>query len=251
MRRRTAEEIASSWRSEVLNGGVNLKRIGRLVGGSLAVCISMAMAAAFLAGTGDFDRLREAVALGVVLCAVAMPLGLWLGSSYDRLKQWADHDPLTGVYTRRFLRDMYPRLVRQTDRKRKRFSVFLIDVDEFKSVNDTYGHAKGDEVLRRLAEELQTAAGLGEIVGRWGGDEFLLLCPYSDAPTLDKLQRGLEERVEQLAQQWNCKISLSIGTAVYPDEGRLLDELVQAADRSMYRDKSRIKEASTAHKLQA
>lgn len=227
-----------------------MKRVGRLAGGILAICISIMMAAAFLAGAGDFERLREAAALGVVLCAVALPVGLWLGNLYDQLKQWADHDPLTGVYTRRFLRGMYPRLVRQTDRKRRRFSVFLIDVDEFKSVNDTYGHAKGDEVLRRLAGELQSAANHGEIVGRWGGDEFLLLCPYSDASTLDKLQRELEERVERLADQCNCQFSLSIGTAVYPDNGRLLDELVQAADRNMYRDKNRMKEAAS-HKLQA
>lgn len=227
-----------------------MKRVGRLVGTGLGFAFGAAVTASFLAGTGELAQLRSAAAAGVVFCAITLPIGWWFGNCYDRLKRWADQDVLTGVYSRRFLQQVYPRLVRQADRKTKRFSVILIDVDNFKTINDTYGHARGDELLRKLASVLKGAAGHGEIVGRWGGDEFVMLCPYGDPQSLDKLHRALVERAEQLARQWQLPISISFGSAVYPDEGRLLDELIQQADRSMYKDKNRSKPAVT-HKLQA
>ncbi len=227
-----------------------LKRVGRLVGAGVAFTFGAAVTVSLLVGTGELSQLRSAVWAGLVFCGVTLPLGWWFGSCYDRLKRWAEQDALTAVCTRRFLQQVYPRLVRQADRKTKRFSVILIDVDNFKTINDTYGHARGDELLRKLASVLKGAAGHGEIIGRWGGDEFVMLCPYGDPQSLDKLHRALDERTEQLARQWQVPISVSVGSAVYPDEGRLLDELIQQADRSMYKDKNRSKPAVT-HKLQA
>ena len=227
-----------------------LKRVGRLVGTGLAFAFGAAVTASFLAGTGELEQVRPAAAAGVVFCAITLPLGWWFGSCYDRLKRWAEQDSLTGVCSRRFLQLGYPRLVRQADRKLKRFSAILIDVDDFKTINDTYGHARGDELLRKLAGTLKSAAVHGEIVGRWGGDEFVMLCPYGDPQSLDKLHRSLEERIEQLARQWQCPISISVGSAVYPDDGRLLDELIQTAERSMYQDKNRGKPQVT-QRLQA
>ena len=227
-----------------------LKRVGRLVGAGAAVAFGAAVAVSLLAGTGELAQLRSAAVAGIVFCGVMLPLGWWFGSCYDRLKQWAEQDALTGLCSRRFLQQVYPRLVRQADRKTKRFSILLIDVDNFKTINDTYGHSKGDELLRKLADVLKGAPAHGEIIGRWGGDEFVMLCPYGDAHALDKLHRSLEEKIEQQAKQWQLPISISVGSAIYPDDGRLLEELIQTADRSMYEDKNRSKPAVT-HRLQA
>lgn len=227
-----------------------MKRVGRLVGAGVAFAFGAAVTVSLLAGAGELAQLRPAAMAGLAFSGVTLPIGWWFGSCYDRLKRWAEQDALTGVCSRRFLQHGYPRLVRQADRNNKRFSIILIDVDNFKTINDTLGHARGDELLRKLAGVLKGAARHGEIIGRWGGDEFVMLCPYGDPQSLDKLHRALEERTEQLARQWQLPISISVGSAVYPDEGRLLDELIQAADRSMYEDKNRGKPIM-AHKLQA
>jgi len=232
-------------------GGLAVKKVGRLVGAGMAVIFGAAVAASFLVGSDDSEGIRGAAAAGLIVFSVMLPVGLWFGNSYDRLKRWAEQDTLTGACSRKFLQLGFPRLVKQADRKHKRFSVILIDVDDFKSINDTFGHARGDELLCKLAGVLIGAAEYGEIVGRWGGDEFVVLCPYGDAPSLDRLHRSLEERIEQLTKQWQRPVTISVGSAVYPEDGRLLDELTQVADRNMYRDKNRSKSAASAQRLQA
>ncbi|MBW5447908.1 diguanylate cyclase [Cohnella sp. CFH 77786] len=217
-----------------------MRRIGQTAGIGLAFLFSAAAAAAQWIGSGSSD---VAMWTGLGFAAAAAPIGWFLGGRYDRLKEWAERDSLTGACCRRFVQTAFPRLVAQADRRRKRFSVLLIDVNDFKTVNDTLGHAKGDDLLRKLAGALMDAAKHGEIVVRWGGDEFLLLCPYGDRSALETMSRTIGERMAQISSQWNRPLSVSIGSAVYPDDGRMLDELVQAADKGMYADKHRRKEA--------
>jgi diguanylate cyclase (GGDEF)-like protein len=227
-----------------------LRRIGQTIGICLAFLFSAAVAFVEWVWGGSLEQVLAAIWIGLGFFGASAPLGWFLGGRYDRLKDWAERDTLTGACTRRFLQMGYPRLVAKADRKRKRFTVLLVDVNDFKTINDTMGHAKGDELLSKLAGGLMNSARHGEIVGRWGGDEFLLLCPYGDRSTLETLNRVIGEQIAQISSLWNRPLSVSIGSAVYPDDGRVLDELVQAADRGMYADKHRRKQA-VLHRLKA
>ncbi|WP_123039327.1 GGDEF domain-containing protein [Cohnella candidum] len=219
-----------------------MRRLGLSLGIGLSIAFSAAVTAVHLAWGSGPDQAVTAAWIGLAFLAITVPLGCFFGVQYDKLRGWAERDTLTGACTRRFLQTGYPRLVAQADRRRKRMSVLLVDVNDFKAVNDTLGHAKGDELLRKLACGLMNASRHGEIVGRWGGDEFLLLCPYGDRSALEALNRAISEQIAGISAQWNRPLSVSVGTAVYPDDGRVLDELVQAADRGMYADKHRRKE---------
>lgn len=218
-----------------------MRRIGRAVGMALAFAFSAAAAVAAMAWGGGME---QALWNGIGLFAAGAPVGWILGSKVDRLKEWAEKDPLTGAFNRRFLERVYPRLVAQADRRRKRFSVILVDVNDFKGINDTMGHAKGDEILRKLAGGLFGASRQGEIPVRWGGDEFLLLCPYGDRSSMDGMCRAVDESAARIHSQGSRSLSVSIGTAVYPDDGRVLEELVQKADLRMYADKQRGKDTA-------
>jgi diguanylate cyclase (GGDEF)-like protein len=219
-----------------------VEKIGQGVGIGLALLFSTATAGVALWTGMDGHAFRMSAVVGGGFLAFTLPLGWLLGRRFDRLKQWAEKDSMTGTCTRRFLQLCFPKLVTQADRRGKRFSVLLLDVNDFKQVNDSLGHAKGDELLRKLAGALKGASRHGEITGRWGGDEFLLLCPYGDRASLESLNRGIEERLVQISSDWNRPLSVSSGCAIYPDDGRVLEELVQEADRRMYAEKHHRKE---------
>ncbi|RIE02637.1 GGDEF domain-containing protein [Cohnella faecalis] len=107
-------------------------------------------------------------------------------------------------------------------------------------VNDKLGHEAGDGLLCKVARTLREQSTLGEIVGRIGGDEFLVLCPYGDSAALEKYGERLNKKLIELSAGWNHHpLSMSIGYAVFPEEGRTLEQLMRAADCKMYADKQR------------
>lgn len=228
-----------------------MERIGQAVGIGLALTFSAAAAAAGLFPQAGQDEWLRAGWTALGFAAACAPLGWLLGRRYDKLKNWAEKDSLTGAVTRRFIRTFYSRLVVKADRRNKRFSVLLVDVNDFKTINDSFGHSKGDELLRKLAAGLSDCCRQGEIAGRWGGDEFLLLCPYGDRSSLDALNRAVNERLAGITGPWNRPLSVSVGFAVYPEDGRVLEELVQEADRRMYADKNKRKETAPQQRLNA
>lgn len=98
----------------------------------------------------------------------------------DELRSAARVDPLTGLYNRRHLADELRAVASASTRQRQPFAVVMIDLDHFKAINDSYGHETGDEVLRATAQRLVGSARKEDIVGRWGGDEFLAVLPASE-----------------------------------------------------------------------
>ncbi|WP_276357804.1 GGDEF domain-containing protein [Cohnella caldifontis] len=227
-----------------------MRRNGQAIGIGLALAFSAAAAVLCFGRDGGAEPLRYALWSGAALLSASVPLGWFLGFRYDRLKDWAEKDPLTGVCNRRFVQQGFPKLVAQADRRRKRFSVVLVDLNDFKAINDTLGHAKGDEVLRKFGRGLRDISRHGEIASRWGGDEFMLLCPYGDRASLDQLSRDIGELASRIALRGGENLGVSAGAAVYPDDGRVLEELMQAADRRMYAEKKHGKE-TPAQRLKA
>ena len=182
----------------------------------------------------------------LVFAAGLLPLFLTAGAMVlvvrrqllPELLALAQTDGLSGVMNRRaFMEAASQRLKLSRDRQTP-CVVALIDIDHFKMINDGYGHATGDEVIRRMADFLNTAVRRTDLVGRLGGDEFALLVEVSRAQAYELLER-LRQRVAAhdwtLAADGQLQLSLSVGMVESGDEaGYDLDDLLQAADAALY-----------------
>lgn len=190
-------------------------------------------------GTGRFDDSElEAATLFAHIAAAA-----WRNAQlYAELLNGAMTDPLTGLYNSRWLRDAGERAVAASARDRSKLSLLLMDLDHFKKINDSSGHAAGDEVLQRLAKRLQGAFRGADAVVRFGGEEFVVLLHGSDGDGATAAAEALRQAVQEVALPLTCnlrRLTASVGIAVYPEDGRSLDELLAAADRAMYSAKHR------------
>lgn len=161
-------------------------------------------------------------------------------SLQDRLRDQAIRDALTGLFNRRYLDETLEREVARAQREGYPLAVAMLDLDNFKQLNDTYGHRAGDEVLRRLGAFLRDHARSGDIPCRYGGEEFLLVLPRMTAESA--LLRAEEWR-QQFATlvvpfgELGLRATLSIGMANYPGDGATAYSLIDAADSALYRAK--------------
>ncbi len=161
--------------------------------------------------------------------------------SFERVQDLTIRDDWTGLYNARFLHDF---LTDESERARRHgtsWSVVFLDLDNFKTINDTHGHGAGSGTLRRVAGRLQGLARLTDRVVRYGGDEFVVILPDTDkAGALRFAERArvhLEaSRFEGLADV-PIEVCASLGVSSYPGDGETGDDLLEAADRAMYRAK--------------
>ncbi len=156
----------------------------------------------------------------------------------EQLREQTLHDPLTGLYNRRYLEESMAREITRAERYGQPVGIVMCDLDHFKLVNDTYGHLVGDEVLKVFAELLKTHSRESDIVCRFGGEEFLLLLP--DMPPDIAYQRAEELRAALAAQQIGksaIRVTASFGVAAFPMDGKTQDALISAVDAAMYQAK--------------
>ena len=152
----------------------------------------------------------------------------------------ATSDPLTGVLNRRgFERDAAMRLTQSDDEATG--ALLFVDLNEFKGINDRYGHEVGDQLLKIAAERLRKSLRSCDIIGRLGGDEFVALVPDVDATIADKLAKRLTSSLEEPYNigQNQLRCAASIGLALYPRNANTLTGLLREADQAMYRAKAR------------
>jgi len=165
-------------------------------------------------------------------------------SAVDRQREeqfrLATRDTLTGVSNRRLLKQLAEHTIALSARQGWRFAVAFLDLNGFKLVNDSWGHACGDNLLRKVGEILSTSVRDIDTVARVGGDEFLLLM----APPLEFEQaRTIVRRIQSLIATIDrvdghaITVSVSAGIAFYPDHGRTLEDLMSCSDQAMYRAK--------------
>lgn len=155
-------------------------------------------------------------------------------------QRMANADPLTGLNNRRAFYQITQPTWSTALRKRRAISVIMLDIDRFKQINDKYGHACGDEVLVALASLLAKSAREGDVLARWGGEEFLLFLPETDIDTAVAIAERL--RLSMAGMQVPCQsqtilFSASFGVAQRASHYTSLDELISAADESLYRSK--------------
>ena len=159
----------------------------------------------------------------------------------NRLLEMASRDALTGLYNRHYFSDMLTRELSRCRRDGQQLAVILMDIDHFKVVNDTYGHAGGDFVLQSLADLILTSSRTEDCACRWGGEEFVVALPGC---SLQAAQEKAEEWRTAFCQkpiEWSgnrIRTSISLGIAMYPEHGTDEDTLLKASDAALYKSKS-------------
>ena len=165
-----------------------------------------------------------------------------LRATFERNVALALIDSLTSLYNRRYLTAHLAALMDRTLRTGKPLSLLMIDVDHFKVVNDTYGHAVGDEVLIAIADRLSRHLRSFDTVARWGGEEFVVVMPEAEArvalAVAERLRRKIaDEPVPVKHDVGQLELTISIGVAVSGDELATPDDLLRGADAAMYEAK--------------
>ncbi|MGH8724826.1 MAG: putative bifunctional diguanylate cyclase/phosphodiesterase, partial [Burkholderiales bacterium] len=163
-----------------------------------------------------------------------------LEQAQARAQHLADHDALTGLPNRRLLEDRLTQALALSYRNRKNTAVMFVDLDRFKYINDSLGHAVGDAVLREVAGRLVRQLRVGDTICRIGGDEFVVVLP--EAKRSSDVAHVAQKVIEQLSQPVTVEerelvVTCSIGIAVYPDDGRDAESLIRNADAAMYHAK--------------
>ncbi len=153
----------------------------------------------------------------------------------------ANHDDLTGLPNRRQLSEHARRLLSVAMKKRRLASVLVLDLDGFKEINDLFGHSYGDNLLKRVALRLSGVLRDYDVVARTGGDEFVVLLPEIEQPSIamvvaEKLIAAASENVENLGR--SLRLHASVGVALFPSDGNDFETLLGAADTAMYAAKS-------------
>ena len=168
----------------------------------------------------------------------------------EHLRVQAEHDALTGLYNRHVFDETLRNCLAQAERYGRAFALLMIDLDQFKQINDNWGHCTGDVLLQEIACRLCSVTRDSDRVCRIGGDEFAILLPEilnhrQPAILAERLTEALLEPVH--TGETNIVISASIGVAIYPDNGTTADTLMRNADKAMYRCKHRESQADISN----
>ncbi|OFW43728.1 MAG: hypothetical protein A3J29_09705 [Acidobacteria bacterium RIFCSPLOWO2_12_FULL_67_14b] len=207
--------------------------------GVLVLGMSLTLAYRFQRALGDVELLRQELETRVE------DRTRELSAAYRRMEELALRDGLTGLLNRRALTDQAMAGLARAKRKQHPFALAMVDIDHFKSVNDTYGHAAGDQVLSQLAARLTAAVRASDNVGRWGGEEFLVLLPESDREqalvAAERLRTLIEAAPMRVEGDIQVKVTVSIGVGLSRDphaSAIVLDTIIRTADDALYQAKA-------------
>lgn len=158
-----------------------------------------------------------------------------------RLREAAEYDELTGLLNRPTIHAALDHMHARAERDKTPYAILLIDLDQFKSINDHYGHHAGDAILAQVAEVLSTAVRRGDWVGRWGGEEFLILFPSTEADEAlqiaDRVRMQIDSTPFAIEASPPVNLTMSAGLACYPLDEIGLPQLLGIADSALYEAK--------------
>jgi len=154
----------------------------------------------------------------------------------------ATYDPLTKLYNRRAIVQYAEKEVERSKRYNHPFSIILLDIDDFKAINDTYGHTIGDIVLKKISELITSEVRDIDKIGRYGGEEFIIVLPETDIHSATRLAERIREKISHYrfeVDNYVLSVTVSLGIAGLGEHGRTFEEILQAADLALYQAKRR------------
>ena len=165
-----------------------------------------------------------------------------LKKAQAELSLLASIDPLTKLFNRRYFTKMSSSILNLAQRKRTDTAIIMIDIDNFKSINDTYGHKIGDDVIVVLSDKLQDLSRKSDIVSRWGGEEFLILLPDTDATKAmvlaQKIRKSVESLILTLENDKILNFTISLGISQMKNESEKdIESVIIRADKALYKAK--------------
>ena len=165
----------------------------------------------------------------------------------EDLEYYAARDPLTDLFNQRVFNDMMSYEIKRANRHNYSFALMVIDCDNFKPVNDNFGHAFGDKFLQTIADTLESEKRDEDIVARYGGDEFTIILPECDengaVTVANRISKAIEKQVLVSPDGKNVSLTISIGISVYPDHTQSQKDMFLIADSMMYKVKEEGKNA--------
>jgi diguanylate cyclase (GGDEF)-like protein len=164
-------------------------------------------------------------------------------------------DPLTGLPNARYMALRFDEEVSRARRSGRSFQVVMLDLDDFKLVNDTFGHKVGDKMLREMARIIQGQLREYDFLARYAGDEFVAIVQELVGNQVEDLRQRIERAVSEFSLNvrghGQARVGISVGTATYGVDGETVDQLLVAADQAMYRAKSAHKLAKLSNQTEA
>lgn len=196
------------------------------------------------------EQLTVAVLMHLVFAVISLGLLAYLASVVGREQRRAREaalslsrfDPLTGLYNRGYFFSVTDREIRRAARNGSQFALLMLDLDELKPVNDTFGHQRGDELLRAVTGAIQRNVRSTDIAARYGGDEFVILLSDTEQEGAQVVAEKLRNDISSLAVgslDRPARTSASIGVVTYPQDGTSIEALVADVDKAMYEAKRR------------
>jgi diguanylate cyclase (GGDEF)-like protein len=178
--------------------------------------------------------------MALIGCMVGMLLAA-NAQLHNEAQKLALFDPLTNLPNRRYFLERLAEAERHSVAEGTRFGIIFLDLDEFKAINDTFGHAVGDDILRGVSSAMSSILRAGDCLARIGGDEFVVIAEHIEkrvdlAIVSERLRRAAEEY--SLSTDMPLRIRISCGAAIFPDDGNSAERIMRQADDAMYRDKS-------------
>lgn len=180
---------------------------------------------------------KNAMSILAILFFIILILGI-IGIKQNKLlKNLSQIDTLSGLYNRRFMNKKLEEEILKYKRYKTPFSILLLDVDFFKKINDSYGHDKGDFVIKKISTLIQQNSRDTDISARWGGEEFLILVPNSNLEGAVILANNLKQIIEKTDFTTKEKITVSVGVSTF-NENLNQEELLKLADNALYKAKN-------------
>ena len=199
-----------------------------------------------ITGVGySYDELltTKEIALEAILTSLLNVIGSVkaINKHMKEVEYYATRDPLTGLYNQRVFWELMQYEIERAFRYNYKFSLMVIDIDNFKLINDTYGHTFGDRYLQEVANVLRESVRKGDIIARYGGDEFVIILPMADQEQAYSTALRIRDNFSKFSLQApdgrQVRITVSIGIAVFPDHGKSAKELFMIADTLLYKAK--------------
>ncbi len=200
--------------------------------------------------TADLVAVAAGIAYGIFLAAHSRSTHVKLERAYSahleelsqRLRTMAYRDALTGLYNHRYFYEQLSHEIERALRYNQPLAVLLMDMNNFKQINDTYGHLTGDKFLSLVGTVIEQQIRSSDVGARYGGDEFVVILPNTSAAearaTAEKLAFGVETAAAMTPNEEHVKLGISIGVATCPEDSRSAGELLEIADSRLYEVKA-------------